>query len=377
MLTLLVVVVLLSVFVKTIQTYSPWLITKIFAMINSGPKAKKVRRENLEKEKDLTLPRKLKLYNFYHDEISLGKNEQTNSDILKHSKVDDTFNFLGHFVFGPRLASISTKVQCELVDQYCRNPPVTKFCHIYSGVFDSLNFPDGKKNSRYYLQVDVDVFNLEGPEAIQSQYAEFFRCITTFNDAFDYVSQKTLLPTNFAKYNNCGVPKSRIGVFNANCYSKIRTVQDSLNVMQNIGEHYCSFDRYDTSIQSKFCNKTKSSVEKLMGLLLRIVRNFYDEQVHDNIVEYLGSTEANDSHRIYNKFTIKFIEGFFGEGKTTILKEKKEDSVCWEFLDFIRCETLIENCSVLTSKSISNEDKYKFNCKFIVDTMRIVGLSGS
>lgn len=156
--------------------------------------------------------------------------------------------------------------------------------------------------------------------------------IEKFVNNFDYIIQKCSNPGSTSKYKNF---KDKIGMFNPICFTELNTnMKSSVDLMQHIGTHNCHFYRIGNDCWNypKFSRKTLASIEKAVTQLIEIAKNYFDDATVLSIYEYIGEEKPLYSNDDRNpNFVIRFIDGFFAEGKTT-----KIDRDINEFESFIR-----------------------------------------
>lgn len=143
--------------------------------------------------------------------------------------------------------------------------------------------------------------------------------IKQFNSNFAYIIKKVSEPRNIPKYkNNYG----HLGVFNPLCFTELfSNLGQSVELMQHMGTHHTHF--YRSALESystgKFARKTMGSVEKSITEMIEIAKNFFDQDTLQSIYDFMPieKIEYKDNDKSNPNFTVKFIDGFFAEGKTT------------------------------------------------------------
>jgi len=282
------------------------------------------------------------------------------------------FDFSGMFLF-PEVISKTTPCtkffKKKLDDKYAQLPIKLGDYPTEISNMDEYDYHCTKKESRYWVQAEHNYFsNTDIEEKTRLGHIELFSNIKRFNEAYEYVQNKCIDPETIIKYAN-----RRVGIFNPVSYSTIYDETVSTNVMQEVGNHFLSFDRYDTIRDIGFSFKTLESVCKLYRMIITIAEEYYNfildsdfESTQEVFDDYIGGGEPNDSTEIPNRFHIHFFDGFFAEGKSQRINEWKEknEAVVEEFEYFIRGTTVIDDKDILSNPKVSKEDKLIFD-KFI------------
>jgi len=337
-------------------------------------KAKKQRKldrlaifDAVPKLNTLKVLRKLNLYKIVREQ-NCWNNEVTKLD--RHGYVP--FDFSGMFLF-PETVSNTTACtrffKMKLDNKYGQLPIKVGDYPTEISNMDVDDFQCNRKESRYWIKADHAYFSLtDTAEKTRLGHKELFNNIRRFNEAYDYVQNKCVDPETIIKYSN-----KRVGIFNPVSYSTIYDATVSDDVMQEIGKHYLSFDRYDTIRDIGFSFKTLDSLSKLYRMMITIAEEYYSfcldsefETTQEVFEDYIGGGEPNDSTDIPNRFAIHFYDGFFAEGKSQKMKEWKEknEAVVEEFEYFIRGVTVVDDKDILSNPDVSSEDKLIFD-KFI------------
>jgi len=187
------------------------------------------------------------------------------------------------------------------------------------------------RNSRYFSHFSVEV---KDPLCSILQH---------FNHNVEYIFDKVTCPELHDKYTN----KSNfgdIGVYNVKSFTLLNHKQIGWETMTNIGSHYLWFDRAtgqadNTNGYKKFANRTYKSLMKAYGELLQICSSVFEDKVKEDLIEYVMDKKVcTRSVKPAANFTLEFHEGFFAEGKSTIVKDE-----VYEFQGFLRGCLIIDD----------------------------------
>ena len=223
-------------------------------------------------------------------------------------------------------------------------PASTKLCRIIQKhLYNSVPVVRAPKRDNPFEKISQGMLkpHLVNGELVRSRYhlrmiqnettirQDFLEAILHFSENVAYVYEKSMCPSKFKKYESS---QKGVGIFDAMSCVEMYTQKQAFQLMDIVGHHTCTFNRYLTD-ENVFPLKTLKSIQKCMTHLLAITNVFFNSETTTSMYAYINATDDIPFPRVMTsgKVDVIFFEGYFAEGKSTFCKNQIE-----EYEGFIR-----------------------------------------